>query len=140
MGGLFDGTTRLAVLADLVDGPAGYPWLPWGWAVVTLPVLALVPAALGVAVLAANRSIDPRPLHALEGNLLVLATFAFLSCVVRLLLPADSDIGGHPTMLVLMGVWRLTMPVLVAWALVVDARQQRSMTPADGHDATAQAG
>lgn len=125
VGALFDGTTRLAALADLLDDPAGFLWTPWGWAVMGLPVLALVPAALGTAVLAANRSIDPRPHHTLEGQLLVLATFACLSGLVRLLLPADSDIGAHPVMLVLMGVWRLAMPALVAWALLLDARQSQ---------------
>jgi hypothetical protein len=138
VGALFDGTTRLATLADLLDDPAGFPWAPWGWAVVGLPVLALVPAALGTAVIAANRSIDPRPHHALEGNLLVLATFACLSGLVRLLLPSDSDIGAHPLMLVLMGVWRLAMPILVAWALVLDARHATSTTK--DANAIAQAG
>jgi hypothetical protein len=139
VGALFDGTSRLAAFADLLDDPAGFQWLPWGWAVVTLPVLALVPAALGTAILAANRSIDPRPQHALEGNLLVLATFACLSGLLRLLLPPDSDIGAHPAMLVLMGVWRLAMPALVAWALVLDARQPTA-TPKDAPDPVAQAG
>lgn len=143
VGALFDGTTRLAVFTDLLDAPGGFPWLPWGWAVVGLPVLALLPAALGVAVLAANRSIDPRPHHALEGNLLVLATFAGLSGLVRLLLPADSDIGAHPAILVLMGVWRLAMPALVAWGLVLDARLRRSAAasgPAEASDTRALVG
>lgn len=139
VGALFDGTTRLAVLADLLDDPAGFLWAPWGWAVVGLPVLALIPAALGTAVLAANRSIDPRPHHALEGNLLVLASFACLSGLLRLLLPADSDIGAHPLMLVLMGVWRLAMPVLVACALVLDARHATTSAKATT-DGVAQAG
>lgn len=138
VGGLYDGTTRLAAFADLVDDPGSFPWLPWGWAVVGLPVLALVPAALGVAILAANRSIDPRPQHALEGNLLVLAAFACLTGLLRLLLPPSSDVAGHPLTLVLLGVWRLAMPVLVAWALVADARLR---TPApDARDAPAAAG
>lgn len=141
VGALFDGTTRLAALADLLDDPAGFLWVPWGWAVVGLPVLTLVPAALGTAVLAANRSIDPRPHHALEGNLLVLATFACLSGLVRLVLPADSDIGAHPAMLVLMGVWRLAMPVLVAWSLVLDARLRQAAPAKDAtSDGAAQAG
>jgi hypothetical protein len=141
VGALFDGTTRMATFADLLDDPAGFPWAPWGWAVMGLPALALAPAVLGMAVLAANRSIDPRPQHALEGNLLVLAAFACLSGLTRLLLPADSDIGAHPLMLVLMGVWRLAMPVMVAWALVLDARlRQRTTAPDAAPDLAAQAG
>lgn len=122
VGGLFDGTNRLAALADLVDRPGSFPWLPWGWAVVGLPVLALVPAALGVAILAANRSVDPRPQHALEGTLLVVAAFACVSGLLRLLLPPTSDVASGPVLFVLLGLWRLAMPVLVAWALVADAR------------------
>lgn len=140
-GGLFDGTSRLAAFADLLDAPAGFPWAPWGWAVVGLPLLALVPAALGTAVLAANRSIDPRPQHALEGRLLVLATFACLTGLLRLMLPADSDIAGHPLVLALLGVWRLAMPLLVAWALILDARVPHPTTVRDpAPDAAAQAG
>lgn len=135
-GGLFDGTSRLAALADLIDRPGSFPWAPWGWAVVGLPVLALLPAALGVAVLAANRSIDPRPQHALEGNLLVLAAFACLTGLVRLMLPATSDVGGHPLMLVLLGAWRLAMPLLVAWALVSDARARQPVAQSAADPAT----
>lgn len=139
VGGLYDGTSRLAAFADLVDHPGSFPWLPWGWAVVGLPVLALLPSALGVAILAANRSIDPRPQHGLEGNLLVLSAFACLTGLLRLLLPPSSDVAGHPLTLVLLGAWRLAMPALLAWALVTDARL-RAPAPNGTADPAATAG
>jgi hypothetical protein len=119
LGSLFDGASRLAALTSLLDEGSPYPWFPWGWAVVLLPVTALVPAFLAAIVLAAGRNIDPRPQRVLEGRVLVLACFAFFSGFLRLVLPADSDPAGQALVLVLLGVWRLTMPVLVAYALVL---------------------
>lgn len=139
-GGLFDGTSRLAALASLLDHGAGYPWLPWGWAVAVLPVTALGPAGLGVAVLAANRSVDPRPHHALEGNLLALAAFAAVTGLMRMVLPPSSDAAGHPAVLVLLGLWRLVMPVLVAVALVLDVRVRHGLQAPDAAEAPAAVG
>lgn len=130
-GALFDGANRLSAMANLLDGSAGYPWLPWGWAVLALPVLALVPALLGVAVLASGRSLDPRPAHRLETIALVLFLLAFFSGFLRLVAPPDSDVGGHPLVLLLLGLWRLAMPVLVAYALLRrDPAGQRLTAPA----------
>lgn len=122
LGSLFDGTSRLAALTSLLDDQAAYPWLPWGWAMAALPALALVPAMLGVAVLAAGRNVDPRPQRLLEGRLLVLSAFAFFSGFLRLVGPSSSDPGGEALVLLLLGVWRLTMPVLVAYGLVANRR------------------
>ena len=118
-GALFDGANRLAALADLFDGSAeAFAWLPWGWAILVLPALGIVPAAIGAAVLAGDRSMDPRPLHRLEGLGLTLFALAFFSGFLRLVAPPSSDIGGGPVVLVLLGAWRLVMPVLVASALL----------------------
>lgn len=121
VGALFDGASRLVALANLLDGPDGFPWAPWGWAVLGLPVLALAPGLLGTAVLASGRSLDPRPLHRLEGNAIVLLLLAFFTGFLRLIAPADSDIGGHPMVLVLLGAWRLVMPVTLTYAILHDA-------------------
>lgn len=118
VGVLFDGASRAATLADLLDAPGGFPWLPWGWGLMVLPIFGLVPGALAAGVLAANRSLDPRPLHSLEGILLGISAFAVLTGFVRLALPPSSDIGSHPLMIVFLGAWRLAMPVLLAFALL----------------------
>lgn len=117
-GALFDGANRAAALADLLDGAGGFPWLPWGWAVLALPVAALLPALAGAAMLAADRAADPRPLHRLEGVGLSLLALAFASGFARLVAPPDSDVGGHPAVLVLLAAWRMATPVLVAVALL----------------------
>jgi hypothetical protein len=121
LGALFDGTSRLAALAALMDAPAGYPWLPWGWAVAILPVLALVPAALTVIVLAAGRTAEPRPQRPLEGRILLLSAFAASSGFLRLVGGGDADPAGQALVLVLLGLWRLAMPVLVTYALLLQA-------------------
>lgn len=122
VGALFDGANRASALSSLVDQGSAYDWMPWGWATFVLPTLALVPALLAAAVIAANRGIDPRPDHALEGGLLGLGAFALATGFLRLALPADSMVVSHPSMFVLLGAWRLVMPILVTWALVVAAR------------------
>lgn len=121
LGALFDGTSRMAALAALMDQPAGYPWLPWGWAVAVLPVLALVPAVLTVIVLAAGRTVEPRPQRPLEGRILLLSAFAASSGFLRLAGGGDADPAGQALVLVLLGFWRLAMPVLVTYALLLQA-------------------
>jgi hypothetical protein len=121
LGALFDGTSRLAALAALMDAPAGYPWLPWAWSVAVLPVLALVPAVLTVIVLAAGRTVEPRPQRPLEGRVLLLSAFAASSGFLRLAGGADADPAGQALVLVLLGLWRLAMPVLVTYALLLQA-------------------
>jgi hypothetical protein len=117
LGALFDGASRLSALVSLLDAPGPFPWLPWGWAVMALPVLALVPAALTVAVLVGGRA--PRtPLWRTERFMVGLAGFAFFSGFLRLLFPSDSDVAGSPLVLLLLGAWRLAMPALVAYALL----------------------
>jgi hypothetical protein len=118
LGGLFDGASRLAALTALLDSPGSFPWLPWGWAVAVLPVTALVPALLAVAVLASDRSRAERPHRAIERAVLILAGFAFFSGFIRLVAPSDSDVAGGGLVLVLLGLWRLAMPALITYAIV----------------------
>jgi hypothetical protein len=118
---LFDGASRTVALADLLDDSQGFPWAPWGWSLAVLPPLALLPALLTFAVIAAGRRTDPRPQHVLEGRLLALAGLAFASGLLRLFLAPSSDVGGHPLIFVLLGTWRLMMPALVTYALVLHA-------------------
>jgi hypothetical protein len=118
IGALFDAANRLAALASLLDHPGPYPWLPWGWATAVLPVLALGPALLAIPVLVAAGRSEPRPLQRSERAIAVLAGFALCSGFLRLVAPADSDVAGNGLVLVLLGTWRLAMPVLIAYALL----------------------
>jgi hypothetical protein len=118
LGALFDGASRLVALTSLLDQPGDYPWLPWGWSVAFLPVLALLPALLSVAVVASKGQAEPRPLRRTERLMTALAGFAFFSGFLRLVAPADSDVAGSGLVLVLLGAWRLVTPVLIGYALV----------------------
>lgn len=138
LGGLFDGASRLTALTALLDQPGGFPWLPWGWAVVVLPILSLAPAIAATAVLAGSRGRAREDLRT-ERLLVALAGFAFFSGFLRLLAPPDSDAAGNALVLVLLGLWRLAMPVLVAFGLgqagpspTAEAQASRSPT---GHEA-----
>ncbi|MHB1261981.1 MAG: hypothetical protein ACYC2H_09735 [Thermoplasmatota archaeon] len=133
LGGLFDGASRLAALTSLLDQPGTFPWLPWGWAVVVLPVLALAPALMAVAVLAARPRASAHVRPRTERGLLVLAGFAFFSGFARLMAPADSDVAGNALVLILLGLWRLAMPLLIAFGLgqPADARATLPSTKPD---------
>lgn len=116
LGALFDGASRLVALMDLLDQGQTYPWMPFGWAVMVLPAAALAPGLMTVAVLATERRFDPRPLHGIEGAVLLLAGIVVASGFARLAAAPSSDPAGHPAVLVLLGLSRLMMPVFVAWA------------------------
>lgn len=116
LGALFDGASRLVALMDLLDQGQPYPWLPFGWAVTVLPAAALAPGLMTVAVLATERRFDPRPLHRIEGAVLLLAGLVVASGFARLAVAPSSDPAGHPFVLVVLGLSRLMMPVFVAWA------------------------
>jgi len=118
VGSLFEGTSRLAAVTALLDGSGGFPWLPWGWAVIALPILALVPASLAVIVLSSGRLSAEGAQRGLERTVVLLAGFAFFSGFLRLMGPTDSDVAGSSLVLVLLGLWRLAMPAFLAYALV----------------------
>lgn len=125
LGALFDGSNRLSALVTMLDGSEGFPWGPWGWAILVLPIAALVPGVLTLLLVAAGRALLPRPLHVLEGRLLAVGLIAFFSGFLRLAIATDPDVAGHPVTLVLLGFWRLMMPALVAYGLALAAWQAR---------------
>lgn len=118
LGALFDGASRLVALTSLLDGPAGFPWFPWGWGVAVLPVTALLPTLLTAAVLVSKGRSQPRPFQRTERTMAALAGAAFFSGLLRLVAPADSDVAGNGLVLLLMGAWRLVTPVLLGYAIV----------------------
>lgn len=118
VGSLFEGTSRLAAITALLDGSGGFPWLPWGWAVIALPILALGPACLAAVVLSSGRLSAEGAQRGLERTVVLLAGFAFFSGFLRLMGPTDSDVAGSSLVLLLLGLWRLAMPAFLAYALV----------------------
>lgn len=118
IGALFDASNRLVALVALLDDPGSFPWLPWGWAVMALPLLAFGPALMAVPVLAARGTAAPHALRRVERAVVVLAAFALFSGFLRLMAPADSDVGANPLVLVLLGLWRMATPILLGYAIL----------------------
>jgi hypothetical protein len=136
---LFDGARGIATLVDLAAGPPGYPWLPWGWAIPFLQASSLVPALAGLAVLARHTGARARPDGAYERRLLVLCPLALASGLLPLWLAAAWPPGfligpWSPVVLASLGLWRLSVPALVAFALLhyglfdIDRRTRRAIT------------
>ena len=115
---VFDGTLQALNLASLLAAGAAYPWWPWGWALGALPALALPLALAALAVLA--RAV-PRGDPALRREALRLLALAPLPAASALALGA---LGREAALLFgeagpfVLGLWRLTVPVLVTYALL----------------------
>lgn len=118
LGGLFDGASRLSALTALLDSPGPFPWFPWGWAVAVLPVTALLPSLLAVAVLASDRPPLDRPHRTIERTVVMLSAFALFSGFLRLIAPTTSDVAGGALVLLLLGLWRLATPAFIAYAIL----------------------
>lgn len=118
LGALFDASNRLVALVALLDAPGSFQWMPWGWAVMALPLVAFGPALMAIPVLAANGRSAPGPLRRVERAVVILAAFALFSGFLRLMAPADSDVGANPLVLVLLGLWRMATPVLLGYAIL----------------------
>lgn len=113
---LFDGTLQAVSLAGALQGGETYPWAPWGWALVVLPPLALVPAIVTVALFAgALRSPGTRPAAV---RVLAVAPFPVATAIALATVVPGSDDLGLPVSGLLIGLWRLALPLLVTYALV----------------------
>lgn len=121
LNGLFDGSQQVVGLTRLLADAGGYPWLPWGWSFAVLPSLALLPALAGFAMIARHRfqgrAIERRLESRRERLLFALAALAVATGVSPLLMPG-SEFFAHPAGLVLLGLWRLTLPLFVTYALL----------------------
>lgn len=122
--GVFDGSRQLVGLARLLagDGAGAYPWAPWGWTFAVLPALSVVPALLGLVVVGVHqfrgRQEERRHERRRERLLFVLAALAGLTGLSSLWLPAGSEFFEHPATLVVLGLWRLSLPLFVTYALL----------------------
>lgn len=112
----FDGTLQAANAWRLVASGAEYPWFPWGWTLALLPALSLVPALVSIVVvgLHARRAEGAARRHALR---LVGAAPLAIASALALSFLGPLFINGPVAQLVL-GLWRLALPVLVTYALV----------------------
>ncbi len=118
LNGLFDGASRLIGLFHLLGDPGGFAWAPWGWAIVALPASSLVPAVAALALVAAHRFRGRGGERPMEARLYVAAFLALLTGLFPLVLAPGSDFFRHPATLILLGLWRLTLPALVTFALL----------------------
>jgi hypothetical protein len=115
--GLFDGTTRLLSLARLdAASAAAYPWWPWGWAIPILPALAIIPALAALALIVRHQFRRGKGQErAMEVRLYVFAALALASALLPR--PASGDFFSAPSQVIL-GLWRLALPVVVTYALL----------------------
>jgi hypothetical protein len=118
LNGLFDGSRQLYILWSILEHPQGYPFADWGWAVAFLPSLALLPALAALAYVVVHRFRGRAQERRLESRLLVVAPIAALSGLTNFFLPPSHDIYSNPWMLLLLGLWRLSLPALVTYALL----------------------
>lgn len=121
--GVFDGSRQAVGLGRLLaDGGGAFPWAPWGWAFAVLPALSLVPAVAGLVVLGVHHFKGPAEERRLERRrerlLYALAALAAATGLASLLLPPGSEFFEHPLTLIVLGAWRLSLPVFVSYALL----------------------
>lgn len=115
LNGLYDGTLATLDLVAAYRDPA-MEWQPWAWTLWWLPVLAL-PLALAacwrlVPVLRRSRR-DPE-FQEVRRFFFVAAPLAVASAFV-IVLPFP---GAQDTASFILGIWRLTIPLLLAYALL----------------------
>lgn len=121
--GIFDGSRQLVGFVRLIqDGSGEFPWLPWGWSVVILPVLSLLPALAGLVIVGVHqfkgRGQERRLEQRREHLLFAVAALAALAGLMTLSLPRGSEFFEHPAPLILLGVLRLSLPLFVTYALL----------------------
>jgi hypothetical protein len=121
--GIFDGSRQLVGFVRLMqDGGGDFPWLPWGWPVVILPLLSLLPALGGLILIGVHQFKGREQERHLERRrerlLFAVAALAALAGLLSLFLPRGSEFFEHPVPLVLLGLLRLSLPLFVTYALL----------------------
>ncbi len=116
---LFDGTLRVVQAAVTLRLDADYPWAPWGWAFAILPALTILPVLLSIFVLYTRRKIHLDVQRDIRRFLLV-APFPVASALALAAIGTNAVffIGPGSFAHFVLGVWRLTLPILVSYALL----------------------
>jgi hypothetical protein len=117
---LWDGSLRIVQVLRGAGADPQYPWWPFGWALVVLPALTILPVLLSMYILYSRRRIHPdvtrdvnrffavAPLAIASG-----LGLGFFGSMRELFLVGPGSFAHF-----LMGVWRLSLPVLVSYALL----------------------
>lgn len=119
---LYDGAFQFTSLVEHLRAGATMPG-PWGWAFVALPSLTILPAAAAVVVVI-TRGLMTRDHHAdsLSLSFLILSLLPIATALVVALTnwgPSFLGEDGQTAFFFsVVGVWRLTLPVLVAYSLL----------------------
>jgi hypothetical protein len=120
--GVFDGTRQTVGLVRLMMDSEGFAWAPWGWTIAVLPALSLLLALAGLVNVGLHsfrgRAADQRQERRRESLLFALAGLAALTGAAPTMLPAGSEFFVSPPMLIVLGLWRLTLPLFVTYALM----------------------
>lgn len=120
--GVFDGARQSVGLVRLLRDDTGFPWMPWGWTLAVLPALSLVLALVGLVYIGlhhfAGHAVEHREELRRESLLFALAGLAALTGAAALFLPSGSEFFDHPATLILLGAWRLSLPLFVSYALL----------------------
>ncbi|HEX9817009.1 MAG TPA: hypothetical protein VGB18_08515, partial [Candidatus Thermoplasmatota archaeon] len=117
---LWDGSLRLVQVIRGAGADPDYPWLPFGWALVILPALTILPVLLSVLILYTRRRIHADVTRDVNRFLMV-APFAVLSGLGLGSLGSLREVflvGPGSFAHFLLGVWRLSLPLLVSYALL----------------------
>jgi hypothetical protein len=119
--GVFDGARTSVGLVRLLGDSEGFPWA-WGWTIAVLPALSLVLACAGLVFVGLHRfrgrETEAREEKRRESLLFGLAALAAVTGAAPLVLPAGSEFFASPPMLIILGLWRLTLPLFVTYALL----------------------
>lgn len=129
----FDGANALASLPVTLQDPGMLPWTPWGWAYVLLPTASLLLALASTAVLIRGQLAPRQGARRGVRGALIASGVAFASGIAVAQGAASTLPGGEKILVLVLGLWRLALPLLVTYALLryslfdVDVRMKRGL-------------
>jgi hypothetical protein len=129
---LFDFASYGNSVYDLFFRGEVYPWLPFGWTAVILPLVTIVPIGMAFAVLARHVGYSGEA-DAMRQffHLALVAPLPILSVLLPLFIDPNAVYMSDPWTRFALGIWRLAFPLLVSYALLrYPSRSLRTKAPA----------